>query len=327
MPNFIIIISPCRISFFSKDILARLFTTPASTGVTAINLAEKFEEVLRLNEDEVEEKEYILSLKVVELKAALDEIGVKKREYRGMRKAELQNLLIEKKSKQRTSTSIANSNHEGTEEEIGESGGCTMLVLDENLHRIPWESLCFLSNLTICRLPSLPFILTSINFGKRHPMVNPENITYILDPESNLTKTKDTIKPFIDGLMARFCCEWTGVVGEMPSTSFIEDSLLLEDGLLLYCGHGGGQKCFSRPQIDSFNKSDKRRKLRNRGLASIILMGCSSGRLNGWDSKHEITGLTQTYYEPSGIAMSYLYAGSPCVVGNLWDVTDRDIDR
>ena len=56
-------------------------------------------------------------------------------------------------------------------------------------------------------------------------------------------------------------------------------------------------------------------------------MGCSSGRLNGWDSKHEITGLTQTYYEPSGIAMSYLYAGSPCVVGNLWDVTDRDIDR
>lgn len=25
--------------------------------------------------------------------------------------------------------------------------------------------------------------------------------------------------------------------------------------------------------------------------------------------------------------MSYLLAGSLCVVGNLWDVTDRDIDR
>ena len=91
--KLIINIFPCLISFFSKDILARLFTTPASTDVTAINLAEKFEEVLRLNEDEVEEKAYILSLKVVELKAALDEIGVKKREYRGMRKVELQNLM------------------------------------------------------------------------------------------------------------------------------------------------------------------------------------------------------------------------------------------
>ena len=33
------------------------------------------------------------------------------------------------------------------------------------------------------------------------------------------------------------------------------------------------------------------------------------------------------YYEPEGIALSYLVAGAPCVVGNLWDVTDRDIDR
>ena len=33
------------------------------------------------------------------------------------------------------------------------------------------------------------------------------------------------------------------------------------------------------------------------------------------------------YYEPEGIALSYILAGAPCVVGNLWDVTDRDIDR
>ena len=27
------------------------------------------------------------------------------------------------------------------------------------------------------------------------------------------------------------------------------------------------------------------------------------------------------------MALSYLGAGSPAIVGNLWDVTDRDIDR
>ena len=26
------------------------------------------------------------------------------------------------------------------------------------------------------------------------------------------------------------------------------------------------------------------------------------------------------YFEPEGIALSYLQAGTPCVVGNLWDI-------
>ena len=32
-----------------------------------------------------------------------------------------------------------------------------LLVLDESLHRIPWESFPFLSETIVCRLPSLPF--------------------------------------------------------------------------------------------------------------------------------------------------------------------------
>eukprot|EP00878_Enallax_costatus_P039601 GHUV01045454.1.p1 GENE.GHUV01045454.1~~GHUV01045454.1.p1 ORF type:complete len:138 (+),score=46.72 GHUV01045454.1:225-638(+) len=45
-------------------------------------------------------------------------------------------------------------------------------------------------------------------------------------------------------------------------------------------------------------------------------MGCSSGRLKQ-------AGL----YEPSGAIWGYLMAGCPAAVANLWDVTDRDIDR
>ena len=57
-------------------------------------------------------------------------------------------------------------------------------------------------------------------------------------------------------------------------------------------------------------------------------MGCSSGKLisvNRKDSR--ITDKVTMFYEPEGIALIYLCAGAPCVVGNLWDVTDRDIDR
>jgi separase len=32
-------------------------------------------------------------------------------------------------------------------------------------------------------------------------------------------------------------------------------------------------------------------------------------------------------FEPEGAVLSYLCAGAPTVVGNLWDVTDRDIDK
>jgi len=50
--------------------------------------------------------------------------------------------------------------------------------------------------------------------------------------------------------------------------------------------------------------------------AATLLMGCSSGSL--------------TYkgcYAPQGAPLSYLIAGSPAVISNLWDVTDKDIDR
>lgn len=50
--------------------------------------------------------------------------------------------------------------------------------------------------------------------------------------------------------------------------------------------------------------------------AASLLMGCSSGSLvhNGC-------------YAPQGVPISYLFAGSPSVIANLWDVTDKDIDR
>lgn len=50
--------------------------------------------------------------------------------------------------------------------------------------------------------------------------------------------------------------------------------------------------------------------------AATLLMGCSSGSLTLHGS-----------YAPQGVPLSYLLAGSPAIVANLWEVTDKDIDR
>lgn len=50
--------------------------------------------------------------------------------------------------------------------------------------------------------------------------------------------------------------------------------------------------------------------------AASLLMGCSSGSLT-------LNG----HYVPQGTPLSYLKAGSPVIVANLWEVTDKDIDR
>lgn len=74
---------------------------------------------------------------------------------------------------------------------------------------------------------------------------------------------------------------------------------------LFVYGCGTGQQYIPRREIQ---------RLEN--CAATLLMGCSSGslKLNGC-------------YVPQGTPISYLLAGSPVIVANLWDVTDGDIDR
>ena len=47
-----------------------------------------------------------------------------------------------------------------------------------------------------------------------------------------------------------------------------------------------------------------------------LLAGCSSGRL-----------APAGEFDPTGVPIDYLMNGCVCLVANLWDVTDKDIDR
>jgi len=178
---------------------------------------------------------------------------------------------------------------------------------------------------TVCRLPSLSFTLANLVETEtaeiRLPAVNPERTRYILDPDSNLAGTKERLLPFVESLSSRQMNPWKGVVGSAPASDFVEEGLTAEDGLLLFFGHGGGQSYYSQSQLESLISAKDGTGISStsrRGKASVILMGCSSGRLMSVNRK-DTRSVEQLpiHYEPEGIALSYLSAGAPCVVGNL----------
>ena len=127
---------------------------------------------------------------------------------------------------------------------------------------------------------------------------------------------------------------WTGVVGERPSASFMDAALTREGGVFIYCGHGGGGSWFSRSQVENLKCPVSRSADSSPVVkvcpcrAAVVLMGCSSGRLRSVNRKKlgAPRNAPSFFYEPKGISLTYLCAGAPCVVGNLWDVTDKDID-
>ncbi len=94
------------------------------------------------------------------------------------------------------------------------------------------------------------------------------------------------------------------MIGRVPSDEEMRKGLE-EHGLFLYFGHSSGEQYLQSHHIK-----------RLRSCPVSVLMGCSSGMLR-----------QSGEFGPWGPALSYLMAGSPCVVANLWDVSDRDIDR
>jgi separase len=213
---------------------------------------------------------------------------------------------------------------------------CMLLILDENLHRFPFEGMEVCSKWAVSRIPSLPFAIAPLLESRSGddersdlgPFIDPIDASYIVDPEGNLSQTKKRLVPAIDDICDRHGWNWGAVIGTLPSEDFVQNALTQRKGLILYCGHGGATACFSRSQVEGLMKGTTGKSATRRCRSTIILMGCSSGKLvsvNRKDSK--TTDKVTMFYEPEGIALSYLCAGAPCVVGNLWDVTDRDIDR
>ena len=193
-----------------------------------------------------------------------------------------------------------------------QSGQHTILILDKNLQCFPWESLPCLDGQAISRLPSLGCLRDRIleqrsrqeqldfrRADRERFHINGRNGASLLNPAGDLIATQQRLEQPLQELAG-----WENVIQREPTET--EMKHLLEDhDLFLYFGHGSG---------GSFIRSRTIKKLQKCAVA--LLMGCSSG------------ALTQAgEFEPYGMPMNYMQGGCPALVANLWDVTDRDIDR
>ena len=135
------------------------------------------------------------------------------------------------------------------------------------------------------------------------PRIDSQSTSYILNPSADLAATESTFFPYVTSL-PNTSTNPTQIIHRAPTSSEFQ-AALSSSSLLLYFGHGsGGQYIRSR----TIQKLDH--------CAVALLLGCSSATL-----------IEEGEYEPHGVVNSYLVAGAPAVIGTLWDVTDKDIDR
>ncbi|ODO11404.1 hypothetical protein I350_00183 [Cryptococcus amylolentus CBS 6273] len=194
------------------------------------------------------------------------------------------------------------------------------LALDKNVQSFPWESIPILRGRPVSRIPSLSFLLDQVAMGNHlrpsltrslvepgdqpttQRTVNSRRTFYILNPSGDLARTESHFKPWIDEMVKT--AGWKGIVGRAP-TELEMKAALRDYDLVLYFGHGGAEQYISSHKIRCLPQ-----------CATTMLWGCSSGHLKD-----------QGDFDRTGTAWHYMVAGCPSLVGNLWDVTDRDIDR
>ncbi|CAL8335764.1 unnamed protein product [Lota lota] len=186
-----------------------------------------------------------------------------------------------------------------------EPKGHVVLILDKHLQKLPWECMLCLRPCSVTRLPSLHSLLGHCLQREWDPRsileqgVDPKQVFYVLNPDANLS---DTQNRFTDLFSSQR--DWQGVCGAVPDSAQLQEAVATKD-LYIFVGHGAGARYL-----------DGRTLLKQDMRAAALLFGCSSAAL-----------AVRGDLEGTGIVLNYLTAGCPLVLGTLWDVTDRDIDR
>ena len=141
----------------------------------------------------------------------------------------------------------------------------------------------------------------------------------MINAEGDLKKTELVFTPWLERMKS---VGWTGITGRAPIEEEVKSALtnkelflfvlahfllseLEIDGIHRYFGHGGAEQYIRSQTIRRLPK-----------CATTMLWGCSSGHLKDLGD-----------YDSIGTPYHYMIAGCPALVANLWDVTDKDIDK
>jgi separase len=180
-----------------------------------------------------------------------------------------------------------------------------VLAIDPALERLPWEALDIYreSKCGITRLPHSSFAVSAEPAESASVDIDPAKVFFLLNPSGDLAVTQNTFQDIFESTAG-----WHGYIGLDPRLKEVDNNLKLmaESDIFLYCGHGAGEAFIPPRDLAKVSK-----------MPVCVLMGCSSGRLEQYSDGAE----------SSGTALEYLLAGAPAVVANLWDVSDKDIDR
>ncbi|WEJ92812.1 separin protein [Yamadazyma tenuis] len=192
------------------------------------------------------------------------------------------------------------------EDKASNPGEHIVLIPGPTCHSIPWESLGCLSDKSVSRMPSIDLLLETL---KKNPTFTKQkekswNTMYLLNPGGDLVKSEARFSELFESMSS-----WEGIVGRSPSDNnkFLLD--ILKKDLFVYVGHGGCEQYIKASSLFKFTNSRKE-------LPPSLLFGCSSGHIT-----------TNGMLEPHGNVLNWLTCGSPMVLANLWDVTDKDIDK
>ncbi|KAF8878488.1 peptidase family C50-domain-containing protein [Gymnopilus junonius] len=188
------------------------------------------------------------------------------------------------------------------------------LVLDRNVQGLPWESMPILRGRSVSRIPSSQFLHDRITYAKlkrqstaqasegyEGAVVDPRKGFFILNPSGDLSRTEERFRDWAKDMKT---AGWDGVIGENISEQQFVNALKSQD-LVVYFGHGGGEQYIRSHRIRSLPT-----------CAATMLWGCSSGALRDMGD-----------FDRTGTPYNYMLAGCPTLVANLWDVTDKDIDK
>ncbi|GEM07555.1 cysteine-type endopeptidase, separase [Rhodotorula toruloides] len=185
----------------------------------------------------------------------------------------------------------------------------TFLILDKRLQAFPWESLPCLRGRSVSRLPSLSFLRDRLDLAAERSPTSPHDLivdhartSYLINPGGDLKNTQQTFEPWLRGQADKH--GWTGVVARTPLEEEVKQSLTTGE-LFLFFGHGGAEQYIRSQTIRQLPR-----------CAVTMLWGCSSGMLKD-----------QGDFDPVGTPYHYMIGGCPSLVANLWDVTDKDIDK
>lgn len=189
-----------------------------------------------------------------------------------------------------------------------------ILILDKNLHTLPWESLPTLRSNPVSRMASIYSLRTSIlsmlDSDASRPNVVRDGIDvsklfYVLNPSKDLVSSQETLQPILE----KSNTLWNGITA-VPPTLKDYAGALSNSNLFLYAGHNSGSQYLH-------GESSELRKVRSiAGGCVVWMMGCSSLKFRNYKN-----------FDSSGLGLTLLLSGAPSVVGNLWDVTTRDLDK